>query len=106
MIIVRVTMNALPMKRKELLQTIEAMSASMRKEKGCLSHHLYEDMEDENVLCLLEEWESQEDLENYLKSDRFAALLGAMDLLCEGPVIKFSKVSSTAGMELVKAVRA
>jgi quinol monooxygenase YgiN len=106
MIIVRVTMNALPMKRKELLQTIEAMSASMRKEKGCLSHHLYEDMEDENVLCLLEEWESQEDLENYLKSDRFAVLLGAMDLLCEGPVIKFSKVSSTAGMELVKAVRA
>ena len=105
MIILRVTMNALPNKRKELLQTLEAMSASISKEKGCWSHHVYQDMEDKDVICLLEEWENQEDLENYVKSDRFAALLGALDLLSEGPVIKFSEVSSTAGMDLVKAVR-
>jgi quinol monooxygenase YgiN len=106
MIILRVDMNALPEKRKELLQTIEAMSGSIRKQKGCSNHHVYQDKEDENVLCLLQEWENQDDLENYLRSDRFAALLGALDLLSKRPAIKFSQVSSTAGMELVEAVRA
>ena len=88
------------------MQTIEAMSGSIRKERGCSSHHLYQDMEDENVLCLLEEWKNQDDLEAYLKSDRFAALLGAMDLLSERAAITFNEVSSTAGMELIEAVRA
>ena len=106
MIIVRVDMNALPEKRKELLQTIEALSGSIRKQRGCSSHHVYQDMEDENVLCLLQEWENQDDLEDHLRSDRFAALLGAMALLSKRPNIKFSQVSSTAGMELVEAVRA
>jgi DNA-directed RNA polymerase sigma subunit (sigma70/sigma32) len=106
MIILRVAMNALPKKRKELLQTIEAISGSIRKQRGCSSHHVYQDIEDENALCLLEEWENQDDLENYLRSDRFAALLGAMDLLSERPAITFNQVSSTAGMELVEVVRA
>ena len=106
MIILRVNMNTLPKKRKELLQTIEAISGFIRKERGCSSHHVYQDMQDENALFLLEEWENQDDLENYLRSDRFAALLGAMDLLSERPAIMFNEVSSTAGMELVQAVRA
>jgi quinol monooxygenase YgiN len=106
MIILRVDMNALPEKRKELLHTIEAMSDSIRKQKGCSSHQVYQDMEDENVLCLIEEWENQDDLEDHLRSDRFAALLGALDLLSKRPAITFNQVSSTAGMELVEAVRA
>ena len=106
MIILRIDMNALPKKRKELLQTIEAMSGSIRKQRGCSSHRVYRDMEDENVLCLFGEWENQDDLENYLRFDRFAALLGAMELLSERPAITFNQVSSTAGMELVEAVRA
>ena len=106
MIILRAHMNAIPEKRKELLQTIEAMSDSIRKQKGCSSHQVYQDMEDENVLCLLEEWENQDDLENYLRSDRFAALLGALDLLSKRPNITFNQVSSIAGLELIEAVRA
>lgn len=106
MIILRVDMSALPEKRKELLQTIEAMSDSIRKEKGCSSHQVYQAMEDENALCLLEEWENQDNLENYLRSDLFAALLGALDLLSIRPAITFNQVSATAGLELIEAVRA
>jgi quinol monooxygenase YgiN len=105
MIIIRVSMHAIPRKRKELLQTIEAMSESISKERSCLSRHIYQDMENENILCLLEEWENQDDLENHLKSDRFAALLGAIDLLSERATITFDEVSSTTGKELVEAVR-
>jgi quinol monooxygenase YgiN len=103
MVVVRLTMKALPEKRKELVQTLLGMIEPSRKVKGCISHHLYQNLEDDNLFILIEEWRSQEDLDAGLRSDQFHALLGAMNLLSEAADIKFSTVSSTAGMEVVEA---
>jgi len=40
-------------------------------------------MEDENELFIFEEWDSQKNLDNHQKSDRFKILRGAMNLLQE-----------------------
>jgi quinol monooxygenase YgiN len=48
---------------------------------GCLSHHVFQDIEDENVFSLMDEWETREDLEYLLRSDRFGVLLGTKSLL-------------------------
>jgi hypothetical protein len=49
---------------------------------------------------------TREDLDNHLRSDRFAVLIGAMSLLNADPEVRFNTVESMAGAEDIKAVRA
>jgi quinol monooxygenase YgiN len=76
-------MKVLAEKRKELAQTIISLIGSLRAEKGCLRCDFYQGMENEDELCILEEWETQENLDRNLKSEHFKILQGAMNLLCE-----------------------
>ena len=92
-------MEVLSEKRKELSQTIALLIGSIRTEKGCKRCDFCQSIEDENELCLLEEWDTQENLKNHLKSGRFKVLRGAMNLLREPYEIMFHTVSKSTGME-------
>ena len=105
MIIIRITMNALPEKRTEVMQTLLSMIGPMENERGCRSCHVFQDMEDKNVLSLIEEWENREALDDHIKSYRFCALLGTKSLLYESPQIEIHTVSHSEGMEAINAVR-
>jgi quinol monooxygenase YgiN len=70
-------------KRKELSQTIASLIGSLRTEKGCLRCDFCQNIEDENELCIIEEWDTRENLNSHLKSERFRVLRGAMSLLQE-----------------------
>ena len=83
MILVTMKMVVLPVKRKEFLQTIQALIQSIRNEKGCIKCSACQDIENKNIFRLLEEWETQQDLDHYLRSDLFTVLLGAKNLLSE-----------------------
>jgi quinol monooxygenase YgiN len=105
MIVVRIAMNVLPEKQKELVQTILSMIGPMEKEAGCLSYALFCNVQDKNFLNLLEEWQSREDLDRHLRSEMFSVLLGAKSLLFHPPQIQIHTVSHSEGMETVKAAR-
>ena len=105
MIIVTITMNALLEKRTEVMQTLLSMIEPIENVKGCLSCHVFRDIEEKNVFSLLEEWETREDLDDHIKSDRFSVLLGTKSLLCEPAQIEIHTVSHSEGMEAVKAAR-
>jgi len=104
-IIVRITMNALLEKRTEVMQTLLSMIEPTENERGCQSCHVFRDIEDKNVFSLIEEWETRQDLDDHIKSDRFSVLLGTKSLLCEAPQIEIHTVSHSEGMETVKAAR-
>ena len=105
MILVTIKMKVSPDKRTELLQTVSALISSTRQERGCITHNFYQDVQDENSFNLIEEWQTQDDLDNHLQSDNFGILLGAMNLLSEPPEIKLNAISYTAGMEAIDAIR-
>ena len=86
-------------KRMELSQTIASLMGSIRTEKGCKRCNFYEGIENENELCLLEEWDTQKNLMSHLKSGRFRILRGAMNLLNEPYEMMFHSVFHPAGME-------
>ena len=98
-------MKVVPEKRAELLQTLRSMTEEIRKEKGCISCFFYQDVENENIFSVIEEWKTKEELESHLKSDMFGALIGTKSLLAESPEINIKAISYTAGMEAVKKVR-
>ena len=105
MIIVRTILNTLPEKQKEVMQTLLSMIESTGKERGCLSHHVLRDIEDENVYSLIDEWETREDLDQHIRSAKFGVLLGTKSLLCEPPNIQIHTVSNSERMAADNADR-
>jgi quinol monooxygenase YgiN len=104
MILASLRMIVQPDKRKDLLEAMRGMLEPARVERGCLSYRLYQDIENRNAFALLEEWETQEDLDRHLSKDNQRQILALMDLLSEEPELRFNTVSHTAGMELIENV--
>ena len=96
-----IRMNVLSEKRMELSQTIASLSLSTRMEKGCQRCDFCRSIEDENRFFLLEEWDTQENLKNYLKSEHFKIIRGARNLLQESYETMFHTVFHPVGMEKI-----
>ncbi|MBI5062769.1 MAG: antibiotic biosynthesis monooxygenase [Desulfatitalea sp.] len=105
MIIVRIIMNVIPEKQKELVQTLLSVTESMEKEEGCLGHTLFCTVEDHNLLNLLVEWQTRKHLDHHLKSKMFGVLLGTKSLLNEPHAIQIHTVHRSEGMEAVHTAR-
>ena len=105
MIVVRIIMNVLPEKQKEVMQTLLSMVESPGKDSGYLSYGIFCDIEDKNVFNLISEWETRQDLDHHIRSDLFSVLLGTKSLLCEPPQIEIHTVSRSEGMEAIDDVR-
>jgi quinol monooxygenase YgiN len=94
-------MKVIAEKRMELAQTIASLSVSTRTKKGCERCDFSQDMEDENQLFLLEEWDTQENLMTHLKSEQYKVLRGAMKLLKKPQERMVYTVVPTASREVM-----
>jgi len=61
-------------------------------------------VEDKNVLTYLVTWETQEDLEEHLRSDRFRRLLPYIEMSREPPEVDFSTIDEVRGIEFLVEV--
>jgi quinol monooxygenase YgiN len=95
-----ISVEALPGKRKELMQTLSALMRPTRESRGCLDCRLYEDMETRWALCMVTEWRSEEDFDRFRASDTGRVLLGAVQALCEGARLTLSRLASREKAEI------
>lgn len=105
MIVLSITMNVIPEKQLEMMQTLLPMIEPTAKRSGCLSFGAYCDIEDKNCFSLLGEWETRKDLDHLLASHPFSVLLGTKALLCEPLDIRIFTVSRSEGMDAVYSIR-
>ena len=70
----------------------------------CRACRIVQDVEDENVLTYLVTWETQEDLEEHLRSDRFRRLLPYIEMSREPPEVDFSTIDQVRGIEFMVEV--
>ena len=87
MILVIMRMKVIHRKRAELFDAIVSLTGFIRVKKGCRSCDFCQSLQNENELCLIEEWDTPEDFRAHLESEHFKVLRGAMNLLeepCEG----------------------
>jgi len=73
-----------PEKRRELTQTLLSVVEKVRKENGCQHSGFYQDLENEEDFLVVEEWATQKDSDDHLRSDIFTVILGAGSLM-HGP---------------------
>ena len=91
--------------RAEVIRTLAAQLGPIRVQPGCLRCDLYRDVEDPGAITLVEEWESQADLDLRLRSEEYRAVLAAIELAQEQPVIHFDTVIRRGGLEIVASAR-
>ncbi len=71
-----------PDKRTEFLQMREMLQRKARPEV-CLDQKIYEEIDGSNSFLWSERWSSLEPLKEYMKSEDFRMLLGAVEVLGE-----------------------
>lgn len=75
----RITVH--PEHRTELFQTISRLLEPVKAVQGCRTFRFYLDAADENSSLLMSEWDTELDLNNYLRSNNFSILRGAITVL-------------------------
>ncbi|MBP1599821.1 MAG: Antibiotic biosynthesis monooxygenase [Acidobacteria bacterium] len=100
-----ITMAIPPRKSGEALRIFKSFTEQCRDEPGCISCHIYEDLQEKNVLMLKEVWTSAEDLDRHLRSDEYRNLLLILELALEQPEIRFDTISSSTGIETIEKAR-
>jgi len=92
-------------RRKDFLGSARLITGPTEVQKGCLRSRLYQELGDPDTMLFVEEWESREELEHHIKSDRYRIILSLMDLSDMPPEVKLNTVSKTEGLEAIEKVR-
>jgi len=105
MIHASVRMKFVPGKFTEARDILLALVEPTRVAPGCLGCDIYKCLRQRYVLLFEQWWETQTDLDRYLRSDPYSNVLVAMEMAMEQPLIKFSDVSRSAGLETIERAR-
>lgn len=62
-------------KLEENMKLSKELIKETRKEEGCISYELHQDLEDETILTFIEKWESREHLQAHFESQHFKKLV-------------------------------
>lgn len=73
-------------------QAIRPMTHACRDEAHCMSHQLYQDMQNKSIWYTLGSWESPESFHEHMTSPQFQESVAKLaDLLTEEPEFSFCK---------------
>lgn len=78
---------------EEFKNYAEELVEETRKEEGCISYQLFQDVNDSKILTFIEEWENQEAIDNHNNSKHITeALPKLIATLKEEPVLNINKI--------------
>ena len=105
MIAVKIILEVLPEKQLEITQTLISLIKPVDREKGCEGCSVFCDIQNRNRFCMIQEWQTSEDLNLHIKSHRFGVLLGTKPLLGKPLNILIYTVTHLQGMAAIDEVR-
>ena len=89
----------------EFLQTLNSIGKLVRTQTGCISYHINQNLEQNNLILLQSEWEDKESMKRYLESSKFAIVMGAMRTFSLFPEIKVGKLTSVDQKQLLDCLQ-
>ena len=92
-------------KRGEALRIFKSMAARNQAQPDCLFSRICEDALEDNVLQFEEMWQSEEEFERHLRSDRYRKVLLVLEMAVKQPEVRFNVISSSTGMETIAKAR-
>jgi quinol monooxygenase YgiN len=105
MILSTVRMMIPPQKRGEALKILKSIAEQCRDDLGCLSCHIYEDLQEKNVLMIEEVWKADKDLNLHIRSNEYRNLLLVLEMALHQPEIRFDTIAQSTGIETIEKAR-
>ena len=87
-----------PGQRQEFLQTIDMFRCPQNHEKARIGCSIFETVGTPNQFLWVEKWTDQSLLEDYMKTGRFKALLGAIQVLGELNSLHIAEIKVLNGL--------
>jgi quinol monooxygenase YgiN len=85
--------------RTALLRTLGSFLEPTRVSPGCVSARLLKDLDKRKALLLVEEWETRDQFECNLDTAKLNAIVGAIELSSEAPVVRIDTVQREEGVD-------
>ena len=95
MILSTVRMTILPRRHGEALKNLRTLAGICRNDFGCISCHIYEDLQEQNVFMLEGVWRTDEDLYQCIRSEKYRNLI--LKLASKPPEIRFDTIAAFDG---------
>jgi quinol monooxygenase YgiN len=105
MILATLRVNISRDKRDGALEIIKSITGLLNLEPGVVNWRIYRDLNNKQVITLVQEWESQTDLDNYIRSKEYNKILALMEISNRQPELHFYDVNRISGLEFVESVR-
>ena len=86
-------------KRTEILRTLGSLLGPTRAAAGCMQAQLYADLDKRKTLLLVEEWESRRQFEHNLDMAKLNAIVAAIELCSEAPIVRIDSVEREEGVD-------
>jgi quinol monooxygenase YgiN len=94
-----------PGRHAAVLEVLRSVQGRVRALPGCAACNIYDEQGAEPAVVFVERWESDAALETHLRSELYRRILGAIELSGDRPDIRFERVSTTEGIELIERLR-
>ncbi|MCK4838385.1 MAG: antibiotic biosynthesis monooxygenase [Desulfobulbaceae bacterium] len=105
MIIMTLRFTVPPEKIADVIAIINSIKEPICVEPECKHFSLYSDINNDNALMLVGEWESQETLEEAIQMEDFSRIFVVLELASRTPEINFDTVSDRVGFELIEKLK-
>ena len=101
------TLIGAPGESWRMAEALRSLMAPVRAERGCLGSRLVLSTEaaDPSSIRYVEEWSTEADLREHVRSERFLRLLAVMELSREPPQLEFELPAGPRGLDYVAEVR-
>jgi quinol monooxygenase YgiN len=91
-------------KRQEILDVLLCLKGPTEVSRGCRACRVVQSVEDDHALTYIVQWDTQANLEEHLRCERFRRLLPYMEISVEPPEVEISAIDRVAGIEFLVAV--
>lgn len=96
MVQLEIIFEILPHKKMEFTQAVKDLCDHNLNQKKGTHLCIYQALIEENLYCYLEQWESRQNLDAHIQTERFEMLIGAMKVLGE---IRHSQIHDITKIE-------
>ncbi len=91
-------------KRLEVLDVLLCLKGPIESLAECRGCWICQDVANNHSLTYLTQWDTQDDLESHLRSERFRRLLPYIEMSVEPPAVSFGSIEHVRGIEFLVEV--
>ena len=105
MILSKLRLFPAPQDRRQVLAALRSVVGPTQAEPSCSAAQVYEEDGPEAAILYVEEWGSESEFRDHVRSELYRRILAAIDLSKSAPEVCFYTVSNVQGLELVRQIR-